>query len=288
MRPDNNQYDSPEGYFRKFDLNCDLAQGWGVYRQHDEEALLPFVSSVNISCGAHAGDPPLILNALKLAKEKGLAVGAQVGFPDIAGFGRREMRLEFDELNAYVTSQLGLLAGMASSMGVTLTHFRPHSAMYYKCITDTVFAEQLAKIVSKFSSWLIFVAPAGSYLNLVSDVSGLRTAGEVHLDQFYRRDGSIQRQTPNRNISFDFCMAQARSLIFQGKLIVEGGRRNRVPFRTIHLSMERPYAVELAEAVCKMMKEGPQSMDGIAGVENLQPIKDLQSKEALSEAWIDR
>ncbi len=270
---------------RKIDLNCDLAQGWGVYRHRDEELLLPYVSSVNIACGSHAGDPPLIMRSLKVAKEKNLAVGAHVGYPDLAGFGRLEMRLDADELNAYVTSQLGLLAGLAKNYGITLTHFRPHGAMYYKCAVDTVFAEQLAKAVAKFSSWIAFVGPAGSYLNAINDVTGLKTFGEVHLDRFYRKDCTLHKFTANRTVSYEFCLAQAKSLIFQNKLIVEGGRRNRVPFKTIHLNLDRPYSLNLAEAVTNLLKEGPAFPDPLSKIENLQPVKDLKDDVSLLSRW---
>ncbi len=273
---------------RSFDLNCDLAQGWGPYQHSaNEEALLPYISSVNISCGGHAGDPALILQALKLAKEKGLAVGAHIGYPDLVGFGRREMRLDADELNACVSSQLGLLAGIAKGLGITLAHFRPHGALYYKCVIDTVFAEQLAKAVARFSSWLVFIGPAGNYLNSIGEASGLKTAGEVHLDRIYRKDGTLLKFTPNQQLPYDFCLAQARSLIYQNKLITEGGRRLRIPFKTIHLSSNQPYSLELAREVKNMLNQGFNTLDGFSQVENLQPFKDLEPVSSLKAVWHD-
>ncbi|MDX1921444.1 MAG: LamB/YcsF family protein [Candidatus Caenarcaniphilales bacterium] len=267
-------------YTRSLDLNCDLGQKWGPYVHRDEEALLPFVSSVNIACGAHAGDPTTIYEALRIAKIRSLMVGAHIGYPDLSSFGRKEIRLDNDELKAYVTQQLGTIAGMAKTMGLTLTHFRPHGAMYYKCVVDNIFAEILAKAVSSFSAWINFVGPAGNFLNAVSDSSGLKTIGEVHLDRPYRRDGTLYKFANSKNVPFEFAIAQAKSLIFQNKLILEGGRRVRVPFKTIHLNMDRPYSVELAEAVFTMLKEDPTPFDGISSIENLQladfePIKGI-------------
>lgn len=273
---------------KQIDLNCDLAQAWGIYKLCEEETLLPYVSTVNIACGAHAGDPPSILKALKLAKEHGLAVGALVGYPDIPGFGMREIRMDIDELNAYISSQLGLLVGMARGLGITLTHFRPHGALYHKCASDSIFAEQVAKIVARFSAWMAFVGPAGSYLNVINDVAGIRTIGEVHLDRLYRKDGALHKFAPARGVSYEFAMAQAKSLIFQGKLIVEGGRRIRVPYKTIHLSLERPFAVELAEAVAALIKGGPKTFDTTSKMENLEPVRDLAYQSGLSSLWSDR
>lgn len=273
---------------RHFDLNCDLAQGWGPYKYSDhEETLLSYVSSVNISCGAHAGDPALIMNALKMSKEKGLAIGAHIGYPDLVGFGRREMRLDPDELNACISSQLGFLAGIAKSQGVTLTHCRPHGALYHKCASDTVFAEQLAKTIAHFSAWLTFVIPAGTYTNSISEASGLKVVGEVHLDRLYRKDGNLYKFTPLRQISYDSCLSQARSLIYQNKLITEGGRRLKVSFKTIHLSSSQPYSLDLAQAVKNMLNQGCNSLDNLPQIQNLQPFKDLEPVSSLNAVWHD-
>lgn len=253
------------------DLNCDLAQQWGPFSHKDEDQLLPLVSSVNIAAGAHAGDPVGVLNALKKAKERGLCVGAHIGYSDIAGFGRKEIRLDHEELKALVLQQLGFVTGLAKSVGIEVTHVRPHGAMYYKCGVDTVFAEQLAKSIAAFSSWLAFVGPAGNYLNSVSDVSGLKTIGEVHLDRPYRRDGTLYRFPSQKYVSFEFANAQMNSIIYQSRIIVDGGRRMRVPFKTIHLNLDRPYSLQLAENLNKMLRRGPTPFEGVAKVPNMQP-----------------
>lgn len=279
----NNQFNN-QSFYRKLDLNCDLAQKWGPYKHSSEEALLPFVSSVNISCGGHAGDPSSILNALKLAQQHNLTVGAHIGFPDLMGFGRREMRMDYDELQATITAQIGLLAGMAKGFGITITHVRPHGAMYYKCANDSIFVEQVTKAIASFSAWLTFVGPVGNYLGSISENAGLKTVGEVHLDKSYRKDGSLNRFNAGRPISFEFASAQARSLIFQNKLILEGGRRIRTSFRTIHLSMDKPYSLQLAEYVNKLLEEEPVSFDGASRIENIQ-IKDLVGASSLSNYY---
>ena len=247
--------------YRQIDLNCDLAQAWGPYKHKNEEALLPFVSTVNIACGGHSGDPPNILKALILAKQNKLAVGAHIGYPDLNNFGRRELKLDQDELLAYISSQLGLLAAISKSQNIEITHFRPHGALYYKCASDTVFAEQLAKIVSSFSRWLTFIGPAGNYLNAISDGSGLKVAGEIHLDKFYRRDGTLSKASLDENVNFDFALNQAHSAIWQGKLLVEGGRYIRLPFKTIHLNMNKTYSLDLAKEVFNLLNQSPESLE---------------------------
>ncbi len=247
--------------YRQIDLNCDLAQAWGPYKYADEEALLPFVSTVNIACGGHAGDPPNILKALILAKQRKLAVGAHIGYPDLNNFGRREMKLDYDELSAYISAQLGLLAAIGKSQNIEITHFRPHGALYYKCASDTIFAEQLGKIVASFSCWLTFIGPAGNYLNAVSDSSGLKVAGEIHLDKSYRRDGVLNKPGIDKNINLDLALAQAHSAIWQGKLMVEGGKYIRLPFKTIHLNMNKPYSLDLATEVFNYLNQSPESLE---------------------------
>ncbi|MDJ0625514.1 MAG: LamB/YcsF family protein [Candidatus Caenarcaniphilales bacterium] len=287
MRHYNNRRPRDRGSYNPkwiVDLNCDLAQKWGPFSHKDEEQLLPFVSSVNIAAGGHAGDSVSVLEALRKAKEKSLSVGAHIGYNDIAGFGRKEIRLDHEELKACVLQQLGFIFGLAKSVGIEITHVRPHGAMYYKCGVDTVFAEQLAKAVSEFSGWLTFVGPAGNYLNSVSDASGLKTVGEVHLDRPYRRDGTLYRFPSNKYVSFEFAMAQVNSLIYQSKLIVEGGRRVRLPFKTIHLNLDRPYSIQLAENLNNMLRRGPTPFEGVSKVPNMQP-SDLSSITALSNLY---
>ena len=272
---------------RNIDLNCDLAQSFGVYKHSDEEALLPFVSSVNIACSGHAGDPPNIMKALWMAKERNLAIGAHVGYPDLPGFGRREMKLDEDEMNAYLCSQLGTIAGIAKNIGAEITHFRPHGALYYKCATDSIFAENLARTVARFSGWLTFVGPMGSYLNIIRDNIGLNIAAEVHLDRPYRKDGVLHKFGSERNVSYEFALAQARSLILQGKMIIEGGRRVKVTYDTIHLNMDRPYSLQLAKEVHNILNEKPSDLRDKAAIYDFE-LADLKSNASISNVWSER
>ncbi|MDX1918225.1 MAG: 5-oxoprolinase subunit PxpA [Candidatus Caenarcaniphilales bacterium] len=277
MKPDNTAF----AIRHSLDLNCDLAQSWGAYKHAAEEELLAYVSSVNIACGGHAGDPPSIMAALKAAKDHHLNVGAHIGFPDLGSFGRREFRLDYDELNAYIAAQLGLLAGMAKSYGITLTHFRPHGAMYFRCAIDPQFAEILAKAVARFSGWLTFVGPAGSYLAEIKDKVGIKVAGEVHLDRPYRKDGSLLKFPNQKTVSFETALSQARSLIYEQRAILEGGKTMRFNFRTIHLNMDRIYSVNLAQQVHQMLKQGKAlgSLEDNSYFSNAV-IEDLQEKVA--------
>ena len=146
---------------KNIDFNCDLAQAYGVYKNTQEYELLDYVSSVNISCGFHAGDPVTIKDALLKAKEKNLAIGAHIGFNDIQGFGYRPVELKEDELEALVVYQVGAIMSFAKAYGLSIEHVRPHGAMYKACGEDFTFSTAVAKAIKKCSDWLVFYAPMG-------------------------------------------------------------------------------------------------------------------------------
>lgn len=137
-----------------FDFNSDLAQEYGIYKNEASYEIAEYVSSVNISAGFHAGDPLSIKNALEFAKSRNLAVGAHIGFPDIAGFGYRNMDLREDEIEAMVIYQLGAISAFANTLNIEIEHVRCHGAMYEKLNTDVEFAKNVAKAVKKFNPWL--------------------------------------------------------------------------------------------------------------------------------------
>lgn len=245
-----------ESFLPLIDLNCDLAQAWGVFKYTEEEALLPYVTSVNISCGGHAGDLKSITRAVKLAKERGLSIGAHLGYPDLQGFGRRELTIPWEEIKASLFLQLGLLEGVARNCDVQISHVRLHGALSEKCCNDVIFAGRLSEcLIRFFSDWVIFLGPPGNYLNAMHECSGIRTITEISLDKIYRKDSSRKPYSSYKAPSIDFGISQAKSLIYQGRLLVEGGMRNRISFRSIHLDMNRPFSLQLAETVHRMVTE---------------------------------
>ena len=154
---------------KNIDFNCDLAQAYGIYKNNTELELLDYVSSVNISCGFHAGDPVTIKEALLAAKEKNVVIGAHIGFNDIQGFGYRPVELKEDELEALVVYQIGALMSFAKAYGVTIEHVRPHGAMYKMAEADFTFSCAIAKAIKKCSDWLVYYAPVGDITEKVSE-----------------------------------------------------------------------------------------------------------------------
>ena len=154
---------------KNIDFNCDLAQAYGIYKNIQEYELLDYVSSVNISCGFHAGDPVTIKEAMLKAKEKNVAIGAHIGFNDIQGFGYRPVELKEDELEALVVYQVGAIMSFAKAYGLSIEHVRPHGAMYKMAGEDFTFSTNIAKAIKKCSDWLVYVAPVGDITTKVGD-----------------------------------------------------------------------------------------------------------------------
>lgn len=176
---------------KNIDFNCDLAQSYGVYKNNNEFKLLDFVSSVNISCGYHAGDPISIKEALLKAKEKNLAIGAHIGFNDIQGFGYRPVDLKEDELEAMVIYQVGAMLSFAKTFGLSIEHVRPHGAMYKMASENFSYSCAIAKAIKKCSQWLVYVAPIGDITEKTSEHVGIQIARELLLEKNYNSDLTI-------------------------------------------------------------------------------------------------
>jgi len=175
----------------KIDLNCDMGESFGAYKLGNDEAVMPFITSANIACGFHAGDPSVMQSTIRLAKKYQIAVGAHPSWNDLQGFGRREMNLSAEETEALVLYQLGALAGFAKAEGVELHHVKPHGALYNQAAKDRMLADAIARAVKAFSVDLILVGLAGSSLIEAGIEIGLRVANEGFPDRNYNADGTL-------------------------------------------------------------------------------------------------
>ena len=147
------------------DLNCDLGESFGVYHLGDDKNIMQYITSANIACGFHAGDPLVMAATVRLAREAGVRVGAHPGYPDLQGFGRREMKIGLQEVEALLLYQLGALAAFARVEGVDLVHVKPHGALYNQAASDRVLAQAVARAVRCFSRDLILVGLAGVFFD---------------------------------------------------------------------------------------------------------------------------
>lgn len=231
---------------KNIDFNCDLAQSFGVYKNSSEYELLDYVSSVNISCGFHAGDPLTIKNALIAAKEKNVVVGAHIGFDDIQGFGYRAMDLDEDEIEALVLYQVGAIMSFAKSFNMEIEHVRPHGAMYKMAAEDFGFACSVAKAVKKCSQWLVYYGAAGDVTSKAGEFVNIPIAQEIHLEKTYNVDGTVDFSVKDNESAFDN-INRLKTLINFSQITNREGGKTYVNADTIHFSNKLSNVLELAK-----------------------------------------
>jgi UPF0271 protein len=173
------------------DLNADLGEGFGRYRLSGEAELLQLVSSASIACGFHAGDPIVMRETVGLAAQRGVVIGAHPGYPDLTGFGRRELQASPEEISAYVLYQIGALAAFCTAAGTRLRYVKPHGALYHRAGGDSAVAQALAEAVHAADPALAILALENSELTRAARALGLETANEAFVDRAYRPDGSL-------------------------------------------------------------------------------------------------
>ena len=224
------------------DINCDMGENIG-----NEEDIMPYITSANIACGFHAGDPTTMRATVRLAKRYGVAVGAHPSWKDVEGFGRREMILPPEEVEALILYQVGALYAIAKAEDVELNHVKPHGALYNQAAKDRALANAIARAVKRFSDDLILIGLAGSELIKAGREVGLRVANEGFPDRNYNPDGTlVSRKESNAIIqSPDEVAAHALDLIENG--ILFGTKRVRVD--TLCLHGDHPRAAENAKLI---------------------------------------
>ena len=184
------------------DLNADLGESFGRYTLGMDEKIMEVISSANIACGFHAGDPMVMERTVRLAAEAGIAIGAHPGFPDLMGFGRRNMAVSPEEARAYILYQLGALDAFLRPMGIRMRHVKPHGALYNMAAADEQLARAICGAVKDFDPELRLVGLSGSLLIRAAEKTGLRAISEVFADRAYAADGSlVSRRKPGAIIS---------------------------------------------------------------------------------------
>ncbi|HOS78901.1 MAG TPA: 5-oxoprolinase subunit PxpA [Anaerolineae bacterium] len=232
----------------KIDLNCDLGESFGQYRLGDDAAMLEIVTSANIACGLHAGDPPVMRETVTLAARRGVAIGAHPGYPDLQGFGRRAMDLQPAELETFLIYQLGALAGFTQAAGAHLTHVKPHGALYNQAVADREIAAAIARAVASFDPTLIVVTLPEAALRLAARGNGLRVALEGFADRAYLADGTLApRQRPGAVIHDpELATARAVRMITQGEVETIEGTVIPLRVNTLCVHGDTPGAAILA------------------------------------------
>ncbi|MDI6621969.1 LamB/YcsF family protein [Acinetobacter junii] len=207
------------------DLNSDLGESYGSWSMGNDEQILPIVSSANIACGFHAGDPKSILKTLKQAAQLKVSIGAHVSYPDLVGFGRRNMDVAYDELYADVLYQISALQGLAQVAGTSVRYVKPHGALYNTIATNLTQAKAVIDAILAYDSSLVLVALAGSPLIEFARKQGLKVVSEAFADRAYHRDGTLVSRRQEGAVLHDVEMIAERVLDMikkKGVMSIEG------------------------------------------------------------------
>lgn len=231
------------------DLNADLGESFGAWRMGDDAGVMPWITSANIACGFHAGDPTTMRATIALCAQHGVAIGAHPSLPDLQGFGRREMKIPPDEVYAQTLYQLGALHALTKAAGTQLHHVKPHGALYNMAARDRALADPIATAVRDFDPLLILVGLAGSALVGAGCDAGLTTQREGFCDRRYRADGSLTpRSEPGAVIeNIDTAVAQAVSIAMRGEAFTVDGKTVRIEADTLCVHGDRANAAAFAE-----------------------------------------
>ncbi|GGJ77803.1 UPF0271 protein [Anoxybacillus voinovskiensis] len=243
----------------RIDLNCDMGEGFGVYQLGNDEAIMDYVTSVNIACGFHAGDPLVMRKTVQMAIKKGVAIGAHPGFPDLLGFGRRAMRITPDEAYAYVVYQIGALSAFVQAEGGKMTHVKPHGALYNLAAKEPSLAKAIAQAVYDVDPTLILYGLAKSELIAAGKKIGLRTASEVFADRTYQQDGSLTpRNAPQALIADEQeAVAQVIKMVNEGYVRTLQGVDVPIQAETVCIHGDGPNALAFAKKLHEtLQREG--------------------------------
>nr|WP_238941797.1 5-oxoprolinase subunit PxpA [Bacillus sp. REN10] len=235
----------------KIDINCDLGESFGAYQMGADEEIMPFITSANIACGFHAGDPVVMRQTVKLALNHGVAIGAHPGFPDLVGFGRRPMDLSAEEAYTSVVYQLGALSAFVQAEGGKLHHVKPHGALYNMAAKDKQLAEAIVQAIVDFDSSLILYGLSGSKLITAGKAAGLKVAEEVFVDRTYQADGSLtSRREPKAFIATDKeAIQQAIRMVKEGTVQAVTGEVVSISADTICIHGDGPHALSFARYI---------------------------------------
>lgn len=241
----------------RVDLNCDMGESFSTYKLGLDEEAIKYISSANIACGFHAGDPQVMARTVDLALAHGVAPGAHPSYPDLLGFGRRKMEATADEIRNYVIYQVGALQAFAGSRGVRLQHVKPHGALYNTAAVDKKVARALAEAIYSLDKDLILMVLAGAETENAARTIGLRYAREVFADRNYNCDGTLVCRSHPRSVIANPAEAAARmvEIITSGRIKAIDGTSFPVEVDSICVHGDTPGAVEHIISLRRSLEE---------------------------------
>jgi UPF0271 protein len=233
------------------DLNADLGESFGAWHMGHDQALMASITSANVACGFHAGDPSVLRQTVALAAANGVAVGAHPGFPDLVGFGRREMHVSPSEVEDLVLYQVAAVAGVAAASGTRLQHVKAHGALYNMAVRDRGLANAIARATAAIDRTLILFGLPGSELLKAGQEAGLRVAAEAFADRTYEPDGTLTSRRRAGSVIHEpaAVVARAVEMVATGQVIATDGSRLDVHADTLCLHGDTPGSAELARQI---------------------------------------
>ena len=240
---------------KKIDLNSDLGESFGQWQMGDDAAILRLVSSANVACGFHAGSPAHLLKTLKAAVAQSVIVGAHVSYPDLVGFGRRNMDIASEELTADVIYQIGALEGLAQAAGTQVRYVKPHGALYNTIAHDKRQALAVIDAILAINPELPLVGLAGSPLLNLAQQKGLKTVAEAFADRAYHSDGTLVSRQQAGAVIHDAQQAAERVLqwVNEGGIISIEGDFTPIEAQSICLHGDTPQAVAMATEIHRLL-----------------------------------
>jgi 5-oxoprolinase (ATP-hydrolysing) subunit A len=256
----------------RVDLNCDAGEGFGPWRMGDDKALLDVVTTVNVACGLHAGDPLIMARTVRAARDRGVGVGAHPGPDDLRGFGRRDVSREaVGDLATLVAYQVGALQAVAAQEGAEVTSVKLHGSLSNRAAVDAELAAAVARTIRSVDPRLVWLVPAGSAMAGAGERAGLRVASEVFADRAYDDGGNLVGRSIPGALIVDAaeCAQRAVRMVVEGAVESAGGRRLALRAESVCVHGDTPGAVEVARAVRGALEA--------AGVE-LVPVATLRAR----------
>jgi UPF0271 protein len=244
----------------QIDLNSDVGESFGAYKLGLDEEVIPHLTSANIACGFHGGDPAVMRKTVSLAKRYGVEVGAHPGFPDLIGFGRRNMDATLEEIQDYVVYQTGALQAFAISQGLKLQHMKAHGALYNMAVANPKIWEAMAEAICRVDKEIILVALASSNNESLLDMGkryGIRIAFEAFPDRAYREDGSLVPRREKGAVIGDHEIVAQRALkmALEGKVIAIDGTEIDLWADTLCVHGDNPAAVQMVKKIREELKK---------------------------------
>jgi len=254
----------------RVNLNADMGEGFGAYDMGDDDRLLAIVGSANVACGMHAGDPNVMHRVLSAARDRGVSVGAHAGFNDLSGFGRRAIEMTSWDLELLVTYQIGALQGVAAHVGMTVTHLKPHGALYNMAAERSDYALAIGRAAAKVDPALVYVAPDGSAMQAAAAELGLPMACEAFVDRTYEDDGSLTPRSQPGAVITDPELAAERAVAIVRRQAVPTRSGGELPRRvdTLCIHADSAGAVETGKAVRRALEDAGIALVTIPDVAN--------------------